>query len=110
MEMLPHYRQLIKSILSDLAELNSQFQAETLPLYDTLHDNYLLIALGWNGVHRIHHIMAHLRISNGKIWVEADNTDYKIVQHLLDADVPKDSIVLAFYSPQKRSLTEFAAG
>ena len=59
-------------------------------------------------VRRIHHIIAHLRIHNGKIWVEADNTDVAIVQQLLDADIPKEGIVLAFYSPQKRPLTEFA--
>ncbi len=45
---------------------------------------------------------------NGKIWVEADNTNQAIVQRLLDAGIPKESIVLAFYSPQKRPFTEFA--
>jgi len=56
----------------------------------------------------LRHIIAHLRIRNEKIWVEADNTDALIVQQLLDAGIPKQSIVLAFHSPQKRPLTEFA--
>jgi hypothetical protein len=53
-------------------------------------------------------IIAHLRVRNRKIWVEADNTDIQIVEQLLDAGVPKGSIVLAFHSPQKRPFTEFA--
>ena len=53
--------------------------------------------------------MTLLRIRNNKIWVEADNTDAEIVHQLLDYGVPRDAIVLTFYSPQKRLLTDFAA-
>lgn len=109
MESPSAYQQVITAILHDLAEASARDDAETLPLFDTTRDNYLLLAAGWDGVRRIHHIIAHLRIRNGKIWVEADNTDQQIVQQLLDAGIPKLAIVLAFYSPQKRPLTEFAA-
>jgi hypothetical protein len=96
------------SVLSDLAEASAQDGVEILPLFDTTRDNYLVLDAGWDDVRRIHHIIAHLRIHNGKVWVEADNTDIQIVQQLLDAGIPKASIVLAFYSPHKRPLTEFA--
>lgn len=108
METVSEYRQLITSVLRDLAELRSSANSETLALFDTNTDNYLLLAAGWDGVQRIHHIIAHVRICTGKIWVEADNTDQEIVQQLLDAGVARDAIVLAFYSPQKRPFTEFA--
>lgn len=78
-------------------------------MFDTIHDNYLLVDSGWDGVRRIHHIVAHLHLRGGKIWVEADNTNAEIVQQLLDAGLTRDAIVLAFYSPQKCRLTEFAA-
>lgn len=109
MEALSQYRHVIVSILTDLAEASMRADVETLPLFDTDHNNYLLIDAGWDGIRRIHHVVAHLRIHNGKIWVEADNTDAAIVQRLLDAGVPKGAIVLGFYSAQKRPLTEFAA-
>ncbi len=108
METRSRYRQVIMSVLSDLAEASAQGEVEILPLFDTARDNYLVLDAGWDGVRRLHHILAHLRLRNGKIWVEADNTDTKIVQQLLDAGIPKEAIVLAFYSPQKRPLTEFA--
>ena len=65
-------------------------------------------AARWDGVRRIHHIIAHLRIKNDKVWVEADNTDANLVQRLLDDEIAREAIVLAFYTPQKRALTEFA--
>jgi len=108
METFSHYRQVITTVLSDLAEATAQDDVEALLLFDATHDNYLLLAAGWDGVRRIHHIIAHLRIRNGKIWVEADNTDTELAQRLLDHGVAREAIVLAFYSPQKRALTEFA--
>jgi hypothetical protein len=108
METLSRYRQVIISVLSDLAEASARDKVEILSLFDSAHVNYLLLDVGWDGVRRIHHIVAHLRIHNNKIWVEADNTDALIVQQLLDVGIPKQSIVLAFHSPQKRPLTEFA--
>ncbi len=108
METISRYRQVIMSVLSDLAEASVQGEVEILRLFDTARDNYLVLDAGWDGVRRVHHIIAHLRIHNGKIWVEADNTDTMLVQQLLDAGIPKEAIVLAFYSPQKRPLTEFA--
>lgn len=109
MERVSKYRQIITQLLTDLAEASVSEDVEIVPLFDTAHDNYLLLDIGWRGVQRIHHIIAHLRIHNGKIWVEADNTDVEIVKQLLSAGIAKTEIVLAFYSPQKRPLTEFAA-
>ena len=108
METVSNYRQIITQVLTDLAEASVSEDVEVVPLFDTAHDNYLLLDVGWRGVQRVHHIIAHLRIRNGKIWVEADNTDVEIVKQLLSAGIAKTEIVLAFYSPQKRTLTEFA--
>lgn len=109
METVSRYRQVITRVLNDLAEATVRDDLEVLPLYDTVNDNYLLVDAGWRGIERIHHIIVHLRIRNDKIWVEADNTDAEIVQQLLDSGISKAEIVLAFYSPQKRPFTEFAA-
>lgn len=108
MDTAARYRERIMRVLRDLAEISARDDSETLPIFDTASDNYLLVAAGWDGIRRIHHIIAHLRIHNGKIRVEADNTDRQIVQQLLDAGIAKEEIVLAFYSPQKRPFTEFA--
>jgi hypothetical protein len=108
METLPRYRSVITRVLSDLAEASPRDPVETRLIADTTHAHYLVLDAGWQGIQRIHRIRAHLRIHHGKIWMEVDTTDQQLVQQLLDAGIPKEAIVLAFYSPQKRRLTEFA--
>jgi hypothetical protein len=71
-------------------------------------NSYLLISFGWNGDRRVHSTIIHLRIVDGKFWVERDETEEGITQDLLDHAVPKEDIVLAFYHPEDRQLTEFA--
>jgi hypothetical protein len=57
---------------------------------------------------RYHAVVFHLRIWNGKIWIEWDGTEPGITQYLLEAGISKEDIVLAFYRPERRSLSGFA--
>jgi XisI protein len=68
-----------------------------------------VIAEGWDGEERVHFIVAHLEIIDGKIWIQADNTDVVIARELEAAGVPKTDIVLGFRPPSIRPLTEYAA-
>ena len=52
--------------------------------------------------------MAHLEIRNGKIWLLTDNTEDGIATELIAEGVPKDRIVLGFYSPETREMGECA--
>jgi hypothetical protein len=49
-----------------------------------------------------------LEIRDGKIWILIDNTEEGIANELVDHGVPRNHIVLGFYSPQLRELGEFA--
>ncbi len=51
----------------------------------------------------------HLPIKDGKIWIEADETDQGFANVLLSAGVPRQDIVLAFHPPELRRLSEFSA-
>jgi hypothetical protein len=65
--------------------------------------------MGWDRTGRVHAVVLHLHIQNGKIWVEVDATENGVTQELLDAGIPKEDIVLGFYRLERRKLTEFAA-
>lgn len=109
MDKLAFYRSAIKTIIDCHAELqNGSSILETVPICDTDGDNYLLMAIGWNSSGRVHSVGFHLRIRNGKIWIEWDGTEKGIAQELLDLGVEKEDIVLGFYRPDRRVLTEFA--
>jgi hypothetical protein len=49
-----------------------------------------------------------LRIHNERVWIEHDGTEEGVANLLVKAGLPHDDIVLAFHSPRKRPLTDFA--
>jgi len=102
-------RQLIESILREYARIpyaHGDIQIQTV--FDLEQDHYLLMLVGWDGIRREHGCLVHVDIIGGKFWIQRDGTERGIAQELLDAGVPKDRIVLAFHSPAKRQLTDFA--
>jgi hypothetical protein len=102
-------RQLIERILVDYAKVPySNSDVRLLTAFDREQDHYLLMLNGWEGVRHVHGCLVHVEIIDGKFWIHRDGTEYSIAQELLDAGLPKNRIVLAFRSLEKRRLTEFA--
>jgi len=109
MDKLENYQQIIQKILGRHAELTPSYgNIQTMPICDPNQNHYVLMDVGWDKTGRVYSVVFHLRLQNGKIWIEWDGTSPGIVQELLDAGVPKEDIVLAFYRPERRKLTEFA--
>ena len=111
---LERYREIARSIVNEYALYKPYYgDIELQAISDTcgglrLRDSYLLISFGWQGDRRVHSTILHLRIVEGKFWLERDETEEGITQYLLDHGVPKEDIVLAFYHPEDRKLTDFA--
>lgn len=111
MDRLIQYRTLIKRILQCHADLmNSQpVPGEEVDcVFDEQRDHYLLLKYGWPRGKHTHYTKLHVRITDNKIWIEADMTEDGLANELVEAGVPKEDIVLAFNPPQLRHLTEFA--
>ncbi len=79
-------------------------------LMDDQNGHYQLLNIGWHGSRHIHSILVQLDIKGDFVWVQADNTEYNIVDALLAEGVPQNRIVLGFQAPYKRAFTEFAQG
>jgi hypothetical protein len=110
MEKLKKYQEILQSIILRYAEYNPSYsKTEWLPICDDERGEYLLVDVGWeDNEERTYLTVFHFRIKNDKIYVEQDNTDASPVQQMLDAGIPKEDIVLAFYAPSHRKLTDFA--
>jgi hypothetical protein len=111
MDKLMQYRELVKRHLMGLAAL---VKSQPLPgvetdcVFDEDRDHYLLLNVGWSKRRRVRGITLHVRLRDGKIWVEEDLTEDGIATVLVKAGVPKQDIVLGFQPPEMRPLTEFA--
>jgi XisI protein len=102
-------RLLIETILIDYAKVpyaHGDFHLQTI--FDRDGNHYLLMFVGWEGIRRVHGCLVHVDIIDHKFWIQRDGTERGIAGSLLEAGVPKDRIVLAFRSPEKRRMTDFA--
>jgi XisI protein len=109
MDKLNRYRTLIKQILSNHAERPPSIgQIESIPVFDDQNNQYFLVDFGWNRTGRVHSVILHLQIKNNKVWIERDGFEEGIATELLATGIPKEDIVLAFYRPERRAITDFA--
>lgn len=111
MDKISHYRQLVQKIISDHAEQSpTHGNIETIPVYDTANDTYLLLDVGWAETGRIYAVILHLSLREGKVWIERDTLEMGVTSALLEAGIVQDDIVLAFYRPERRAMVEFPIG
>ena len=109
MDKITKYRKIILKVFEDYAkEGYANIQAESEIVSDEKNDRYQLVTIGWEGFKRIHACTFHFDIKNGKIWIQNDETDYGVVNDLLEMGVPKSDIVLAYQSPSMREELGFA--
>lgn len=109
MEKLEKYRNFVEKVITKYAQFKpSNEDVEVQEIFDRQRDRYLLIHLGWDNKHRVLRWLLQVDIKNGKIWVQQDNTEIGIANEFLEMGVPKEDIVLAFYSPYRRQFTDFA--
>ena len=110
MATVNEYRQHIKNLLNEHAKLvwDERIQAQTI--FDTEHDHYQLVYVGWRNSKRVYGTVLHLDIINGKIWIQQDGTEVGIANELVELGVSKQDIVLGFDPPKMRHYTDFALG
>lgn len=104
------YRRILREVVErHAAQSRRRGQSEAVPICDETHDNYLLMSVGWRGNERDHYVMFHLRLKEGRVWIEWDGIEYGIAQDLLAAGIPQEDIVMAFYNPAPQPLVQLAA-
>ncbi len=109
MEQLARYRAILKQVVEQAAQYPpSNGAIEAIPICDETRDQYQLLHLGWNNLGRVFAVVCHLRLREGKVWIEHDGTADGLATTLLAAGIPHEDIVLAFQPAWKRPYTDFA--
>ena len=114
MDKLDHYRDIIERELTASVEQTIHLticpnELRDKTVFDRHSDYYLILREGWDGARRIHGPVVSLEIINGKIWLQADHTNLRMVERLEAAGIPKSDIVLGFQPSSIRPYTEYAA-
>jgi hypothetical protein len=105
-DKLAHYAQIVEEVIQEWGEAGKGDDAtDLLTIIDRESSNYLLVSAGWHRTKRLHTIIYHARIHDGKLWVEWDGTDPSINEELLRRGIPIDDMVFGFNHPTLRDLT-----
>lgn len=108
MERLDRYRQSIRQLLSNQAESEPEStEVECQLVFDTEHDRYQLLDVGWDGLKRVYHCFIHIDIKDGKVWIQRNMTEMDIAAELVEMGIAKEDIVLGLHPPYKRPYTGY---
>lgn len=106
-----NYQQIVEQLLLSYAEIKPAYgELEVETIFDTQRDHYQIVHLGWQHQRWVHHCIIHLGIRNDKIWIFQNLTEHDIAADLVDLGVPKQNIVLGFYPPAMRAMSDYAVG
>ncbi|MBW3596796.1 MAG: XisI protein [Planctomycetes bacterium] len=104
------WRGEIRRVLQELAAIPyaEPYKLTKRVAFDDDTNTYAVIVHGWEGPRRLHGCLAHIEINGDKIWIQQDGTEYGLATELVEAGIPKESIVLGFKSEWVRPHTGFA--
>jgi len=104
------YREALRQLVLEYTEfLSSDDTIETKAIIDEERGHYQVMDMGWRDQKRIYGLIMHFEIIGDKIWLQYNGTNRSITDELIEAGVPKSSIVLGFLPPDVRPHTEYAA-
>lgn len=111
MDKIDQYRQYILALFEDyedvkpvnLTDIDNQF------LIDNERGHYQFVSLGWEKDLFSYAVIYHLDLKpDGKIWIQANNTDRDVAEELERMGVPKTDIVIGLQPPRFRPYTGYA--
>lgn len=109
MDQITNYREIVKQVIRNHAQHPPSYgEVEVETIFDESSEHYELCYTGWHGNRRIHGVVIHIDIRNGKVWIQHDGTSDGVATDLVDAGIPQDHVVLGFHPPNMRKHTEFA--
>lgn len=111
MDRLELHRKSVKAFLQQYADSINQHPESGIEVelvFDTERDRYLLLDVGWDGKHRVHHCIFHFDLKDGKIWLQENNTDIDVDEDLEEMGISKQEIVVGFHHPSMREYSDYA--
>jgi hypothetical protein len=109
MDKIELYRQIIKQLLQEYASDDyNRNDVERELIFDSEHDHYQIVNVGWENDHRIYGCILHFDIKQGKIWLQYNGTEIDFAEELVKQGVPTQDIVIGFHSPFMRQFTKYS--
>ena len=106
MDKIMKYQEVLINLLRGYVDFFSGSSSSVKPqmLVDREGNHYQLIKIGWDEKQQqfVFGILFHFDIIEDKIWLQLNNTEFYLVDELVELGVPKSDIVLGFQPPLVR--------
>jgi len=110
MDRTNEFRAIVRRVFAKVARMMASVEGlNTELICDESKGHYQLGQVGWDGRRRIDDIYLHVDVYDDRVWIQHDGTDLPIAEAIAREGRPKSSIVLAFYPPELRQYTDYAA-
>jgi len=111
MGKLEQYKTVILSIIEAHAR-NKPVNLENVDnqiIVGEKRGHYQLVSLGWEGRTFSYAVIYHFDLKpDGKVWIQANNTDIDVAEELTLKGVAREDIVVGFQHPAYRPYTGYA--
>ncbi len=111
MDRITFFQEKILLVIEEyLLELRqpSNKDIDFVSITDTNKNHFQIIAMGWEGHKRVFNLLFHLDIIGDKIWVQEDKMEYSVTERLIEKEIAKKEVVLAYFPEYHRAHTEYA--
>ena len=109
MDPVARNKKAVRDLVHEYANIRSSYgEINTEEIIDEKKGHYEVMQVGWMGSQRIHGSVIHIDLIDDKIWIQYDGTSPGVALELVEAGVPRESIVLGFRPPHVRPHTGFA--
>lgn len=106
MNSRPDYTRAIERVLRRHTTPPSHGDIKALIVRDAEQGHYLLMNVGWNNGERIHGVVVHLRLAEGRVFLEhngiLDSPD--LIDQLVRAGIPRAAIVPAYWQQPEEGI------
>jgi XisI protein len=111
MDKIKHYQSVIIRFLHHYNQATGGNMPLQHPqrrvLIDKINNSFQLLAIGWRNEHYIFGPVFHFDILDGKIWMQCNNTEWEVVDFLMENGVERMDIVLGFVPAYARQASGF---
>lgn len=108
MEKVNLYKQIVFEVFSEIFAITPNEEGiERQLIADMERGHFVLFSIGWyqKEYYREYIPFLHVNVKDtGKVYIEHDGTSLTVADLLIEKGIPSHDIVLAFHSPNRRSL------
>lgn len=110
MDRIDKYREILERVLLEYEQIPYAYgEMRNEAVFDRGRDRFLLVTVGRDHKgKRVNDSLVHVDIIDGKLWIHEDGTEDGIAGELVASGIPKEHIVLAFQSPERRQYSGYA--